>query len=87
MDSTPGAAETGQMKFSSIEVDAFNSRHETVFGFRILPDNRFKRIAGLTEYNKTTVALRVSPLFVESVQEVGFVIVAWKTLSGTISSK
>jgi len=36
---------------------------------------------------KTKIALRVSPLFVESVQEVGFVIVALKTLSGSISSK
>lgn len=33
--------------------DAFG-KHETTFGFRIRPDNRFERIAGLTEYNKTT---------------------------------
>lgn len=34
--------------------DAFNARHETVFGFRIRPDNRFERLAGLSEYNRTT---------------------------------
>ena len=33
--------------------DAFNNKHETVFGFRIRPDNRFDRIVRLTEYNKT----------------------------------
>jgi hypothetical protein len=34
--------------------DAFNARHETVFGFRIRPDETFVRLIGLTEYNKTT---------------------------------
>jgi hypothetical protein len=34
--------------------DAFNAKHETVFGFRITQDNSFERLAGLTEYNKTT---------------------------------
>jgi hypothetical protein len=34
--------------------DAFNAKHQTVFGFRITPDDRYERIAGLTEYNKTT---------------------------------
>jgi hypothetical protein len=34
--------------------DAFNTNHETVFGFRIGPDYSFERITGLTEYNKTT---------------------------------
>jgi len=34
--------------------DAFNTRHETVFGFRIRPDESFVRLVGLTEYNKTT---------------------------------
>lgn len=33
--------------------DAFG-KHETVFGFRIRPDDRFERLTGLTEYNKTT---------------------------------
>jgi hypothetical protein len=34
--------------------DAFNTKHETVFGFRIRPDYRFERISGLPEYNKST---------------------------------
>jgi YD repeat-containing protein len=34
--------------------DAFRGKHKTVFGFRITPDNRFERLAGLTEYNKNT---------------------------------
>jgi hypothetical protein len=34
--------------------DAFNSKHETIFGFRICPDDRFERIAGLLDYNKST---------------------------------
>jgi hypothetical protein len=32
--------------------DAFG-KHETTFGFSICPDDRFERMAGLTEYNKT----------------------------------
>lgn len=36
--------------------------------------------------SNTRTALRVSPLFVESVQEVGFAIVALKTASGTTTS-
>lgn len=34
--------------------DAFNVRHETVFGFRIHSGETFVRLAALTEYNKTT---------------------------------
>jgi hypothetical protein len=34
--------------------DALDNKHETVFGFRIRPDDRFERIAGLSEYNKST---------------------------------
>ncbi len=34
--------------------DAFNAKHETVFGFRIRPDETFVRLTALTEYNRTT---------------------------------
>ena len=41
---------TGVVKYR----DAFNAKHETVFGFRVTLDDKFERIMGLTEYNKST---------------------------------